>query len=143
MIRIVFALISLMALSKEPVAPIFATEKGAAIRGYDPVAYFTNGAPASGKAEFTHTYNGATFRFASAAHRELFAADPAKYAPQFGGYCAWAVGNGYVAPTDPEAWTIVRGKLYLNYNKKIQKKWSERMAELILSGEKNWPSLHK
>ena len=143
MFRRVFLLLSTVALAKDPVAPVFVDGKGVAIRGYDPVAYFTQSASAQGKAELTHGYMGATFRFASAANRDLFAADPAKYAPQFGGYCAWAVGNGYTAPTDPDAWKIVNGKLYLNYNKSIQKKWSERMAELIQSGEKNWPALHK
>lgn len=143
MFRRVFLLMSAVALAKDPVAPVFADGKGVAIRGYDPVAYFAQGAPAQGKAEFTHGYMGATFRFASTANRDLFAGDPAKYAPQFGGYCAWAVGNGYTAPTDPNAWKIEGGKLYLNYNKDIQKKWTERMAELISSGEKNWPALHK
>lgn len=143
MFRRVFFLVAVSALAKDSVAPVFADSKGVAIRGYDPVAYFTQSAPVQGKSEFTHSYMGATFRFLSAANRNLFAADPVKYAPQFGGYCAWAVGNGYTAPTDPEAWKIENGKLYLNYNKSIQKKWSVRMAELIRSGEKNWPNLHK
>jgi YHS domain-containing protein len=134
---------SVIALAKDPVAPVFTDGKGVAIRGYDPVAYFTQGAPAQGKAEFTHTYMGAIFRFASAENRDRFAAEPGAFAPQFGGYCAWAVGNGYTAPSDPNAWKIEGRKLYLNYSKGIQKKWSARMAELISAGEKNWPSLHK
>ena len=143
MLRRVFVLLSAAALAKDLVAPTFAGGNGVAIRGYDPVAYFAQGAPALGKPELKHTYMGATFRFSTAANRDLFAADPARYVPQFGGYCAWAVGNGYTAPTDPEAWKIDGGKLYLNYSKSIQKKWSERMTELIRSGENNWPSLHK
>jgi YHS domain-containing protein len=134
---------SFMALAKDPVAPVFTDGKGVAIRGYDPVAYFTQGTPAQGKAEFTHTYMGAIFRFASAENRDRFAAEPATFAPQFGGYCARAVGTGYTAPSDPNAWKIEGGKLYLNYSNGIQKKWSARMAELISAGDKNWPSLHK
>ncbi|MBM3753288.1 MAG: hypothetical protein FJW38_04845 [Acidobacteria bacterium] len=143
MFRRIFLMLGAAALAKDPVSPVFADDKGVAIRGYDPVAFFTQGAPAKGKPVFVHNYKEATFRFVSAANRDLFVADPAKYAPQFGGYCAWAVGNGYTAPTDPNAWKIVDGKLYLNYNSSIQQKWSERMAELIQSGDKNWPTLHK
>ncbi|MBM3784080.1 MAG: YHS domain-containing protein [Acidobacteria bacterium] len=142
MIRTILLLLSFAALAKDPVAPVFADTKGVAIRGYDPVAYFTASKPVEGKREFTYSYMGATFRFASAANRDQFAAEPAKFAPQFGGYCAWAVGNGYTAPTDPAAWKIVEGKLYLNYDGGVQKKWIARMQELIAAGEKNWPKLH-
>ena len=89
---------------------------GVAIDGTDPVAYFTDGRPAQGSSDFEHEWMGATWRFVSAAHRDLFAADPAKYAPQYGGYCAWAVSQGYTAKIDPAAWKIVDGKLYLNYS---------------------------
>jgi hypothetical protein len=84
-----------------------------------------------------------TWRFSSAANRDLFAADPAKYAPQFGGYCAWAVSNNHTAQIDPQAWKIVDGKLYLNYSKGVQARWSKDIPARISAGEKNWPALHK
>lgn len=85
-----------------------------AIKGYDPVACFTDGRPVPGVPEFHATRGGATRRFATAVHRDLFVADPERYAPQYGGYCACAVAQGTTADIDPAAWTIVDGKLYLN-----------------------------
>lgn len=114
---------------------------GVAIEGYDPVAYFTDGRPVAGSKEHTFDWRGATWRFATAEHRDLFAAEPEKYAPQYGGYCAWAVANGYTASIDPEAWKIVDGKLYLNYDKDVQKKWSEDIPGNIAKGDANWPGL--
>jgi YHS domain-containing protein len=90
-----------------------------AVSGYDPVAYFTDGKPVKGNAKFATNYKGAEFRFASANHLAAFKANPAKYAPQYGGYCAWAVSQGYTASADPSVWKIVGGKLYLNYNQEI------------------------
>ena len=85
---------------------------------------------------------GATWRFASAKNRDAFAAMPAKYAPQYGGYCAWAVSLGYTASTDPEAWKVVDGKLYLNYSKGVQRQWvDDGPRTLIKAGDKNWPDL--
>lgn len=114
---------------------------GTAIKGYDPVAYFTDGKPVKGTKGFAHAWNGATWLFASAANRDAFAADPAKYAPQYGGYCAWAVSQGYTADVDPSAWRIVDGKLYLNYSPKIQKQWEEDAAGNIAKADQNWPGL--
>ena len=94
-------------------APVFSDRDGA-IRGYDPVAYFTQGKPVKGSREYTHQWNGATWRFASAQNRERFAAAPAKYAPQYGGYCAYGVASGYAVKIEPDAWSVVDGKLYLN-----------------------------
>ena len=127
---------------KKIVAPVSKDSAGVAIKGYDPVAYFVVGKALKGQPEFESEYKGAKFLFASAENKAKFEADPEKFAPQFGGYCAWAVGNGYTAPTDPEAWKIVNGKLYLNYNKDIQKRWSADEAGLIAKGEQNWPALH-
>jgi YHS domain-containing protein len=110
-----------------------------AIKGFDPVAYFTDGRPVMGLAQFKTTYNGAEFRFASAAHRDSFIANPARYAPQYGGYCAWAVSQGYTAGIDPEAWRIVGGKLYLNYNKDVQAKWEKDIPGHITAANANWP----
>ena len=121
--------------------PVYKTFLGTAIDGTDPVAYFKEGRPVEGKSDFTHEWNGAKWRFASAENRDLFAADPAKYAPQYGGYCAWAVSQGYTASTDPEAWSIVNGKLYLNYSKSVQAQWSQDIPGNIASGDRNWPKV--
>lgn len=117
------------------------TDGGEAIDGYDPVAYFTEGKPVEGKDDIAFDWNGATWNFANAANRDAFAADPSKYAPQYGGYCAWAVSQGYTASTDPDAWTIVDGKLYLNYSKGVQRRWSKDVAGNIASGDANWPEI--
>ncbi|HMA16052.1 MAG TPA: YHS domain-containing (seleno)protein [Kiloniellaceae bacterium] len=120
--------------------PVF-SEGGLAIHGYDPVAYFTEGKPVEGKAEFTHTHEGTEWRFATAANRDAFAADPARYAPQYGGYCAWAVSQGYTASTDPDAWHIEDGKLYLNYSRSVQRDWAKDIPGHIAKGDANWPGL--
>lgn len=129
-----------LAVSAQPASAIFA-DRGLAIRGYDVVAYFTQGRPTRGQAAFTHQWNGATWRFASASHRDQFAADPTKYAPQYGGFCAWAVSEGYEAPIDPTAWRIVDGKLYLNYNASIQRQWEADIPGRIARGDANWPTV--
>ena len=116
---------------------------GTALQGYDPVAYFTQSKPVKGSAEFTHQWMGSTWWFASAEDRDLFAKEPAKYAPQYGGYCAYGVSQGHTAPIDPEAWTIVEGKLYLNYSKGVKKTWSQAIPKYLEDANKNWPGLHK
>lgn len=121
-------------------APVFQTAEGA-IRGFDPVAYFTEGKPVKGSARYTVEYQGATWHFASAANRDRFAAAPADHAPAYGGYCAYAVGNGYTAPIDPEAWSLVDGRLFLNYSKGVQAKWDEKRAHYIREGDANWPGV--
>ena len=121
--------------------PVYQSFLGTAIRGTDPVAYFTEGRPVEGSSDFTHEWNGATWRFASAENRDRFAADPEAYAPQFGGYCAWAVSQGYTASTDPEAWDIVDGKLYLNYSKSVQEQWHRDVPGNIAAGNRNWPKV--
>jgi YHS domain-containing protein len=111
------------------------------IKGYDPVAYFTTGKPVKGLKDFEYQWMGVTFRFSSKENLELFKKTPEKYAPQYGGYCAYAVSQGYTAPVDPEAWDIVSGKLYLNYSKSVQKKWREKRDEYTAAADKNWPAL--
>ncbi len=123
--------------------PVNTTFTGVAIKGYDPVAYFTAAKPVKGSADFKHEWNGAEWRFASAANRDLFKAEPVKYAPQFGGYCAWAVSRGYTAGIDPDAWKIVNGRLYLNYSAKVQAQWAENISGNIQKGEENWPKILK
>jgi YHS domain-containing protein len=114
---------------------------GMAIDGYDPVAYFTDGKPVEGSKAYSFDWNGATWRFASAAHRDLFAQAPEKYAPQYGGYCAWAVSQGYTADIEPEAWRIEGGRLFLNYSLDVQKKWAADIPGNIVKGDMNWPKL--
>ncbi len=114
---------------------------GTAIKGYDPVAYFTEGKPIKGRSEFQYEWLGANWHFASAANRDAFAKNSLKYAPQFGGYCAWAVSQNYTAGIDPDAWKIVDGKLYLNYSKSVQKTWEQDVPGNIRKGNENWPKL--
>ena len=123
-----------------PKDPIY-QKRGAAIAGYDAVAYFTDDAAVKGSEEHTFDWNGATWRFVNAENRDLFAGDPEHYAPQYGGYCAWAVSQGKTAPIDPERFDVVDGKLYLNYNKKIQKRWRADRDDLIAAADESWPGL--
>ena len=109
--------------------------------GYDVVAYFTQHKPVEGSTAFTTEYKGATWRFASAANRDAFVKAPTAYAPQYGGYCAWAVSQNYTAAGDPNVWRIVNGKLYLNYNTDVQAQWSADVAKHIADGDRNWPSV--
>jgi YHS domain-containing protein len=139
------SLLGLLALIFVPLAfatesRVFATGDGA-IRGYDPVAYFTVGEPTRGSDQFTASWQGATFKFASAANLELFEAEPAAYAPQYGGYCAYAVAKGATAGTVPDAWTIVEGKLYLNYSLAVQQRWRKDVPGHIRAADRNWPAV--
>lgn len=109
--------------------------------GYDVVAYFTVGKPVKGSKQFTHAWRGAEWRFSSAENRDRFAASPESYAPQYGGYCAWAVAQGYTASGDPQVWKIVDGRLYLNYDENIARKWREDIAGHIRAADRNWPAV--
>jgi YHS domain-containing protein len=122
------------------IEPVF-SDDGLAIRGYDPVAYFAEQRPVPGQAEFSLDWMGATWRFASAANRDAFAAEPERYAPQYGGYCAYAVSQGYTASIDPDAWKVVDDKLYLNYSKSVQRRWQRDIPGHIAKGDQNWPKL--
>ena len=112
-----------------------------ALNGYDPVAYFVEGKPVKGSASLTSPYQGATFAFATESNRAAFAENPAKYAPQFGGYCALGVTQGYTASGDPLAWKIVDDKLYLNYSKDVAATWSKDIPSNITKGNANWPKV--
>lgn len=121
--------------------PVFTSRGNLAIRGYDPVAYFTEGKAVKGDKDFTLGWQGADWRFANAENRDRFSEDPEKYAPQYGGYCAWAVSRNYTAPTDPDAFTLVDGKLYLNYNKRVMNQWLEDRDRNIEQADENWPAV--
>jgi YHS domain-containing protein len=121
--------------------PVNRDRRGLALDGYDPVAYFTEHRAVRGDAALARTHEGTTYYFASSANRDAFAADPARYLPQFGGFCAWAVSRGYTAPVDPQAWRVVDGRLYLNYSRSVQKMWEEDVAGNIRKGDANWPAL--
>lgn len=112
-----------------------------AVSGYDPVAYFTEGRPVRGSTEQRIMHRGYEYRFASAEHLAAFRADPSRYLPQYGGYCAWAVSQGYTASGDPTNWRIVDGRLYLNYNDEVQRRWEQDIPRHIRSANANWPSV--
>ena len=113
-----------------------------AMQGYDPVAYFESGAPEKGAKDISADYKGATFLFSSAEHRDAFIADPEAYAPQYGGYCAWAMADGKHAKGDARYWKIVDGKLYLNYNADIQGKWNADIPGFISDADAEWSALN-
>lgn len=138
----VAALLSLFASSALAVDPVNKSFlRGVAIKGYDPVAYFEMGKPAEGKSNFTVEWKDATWRFTTAANRDKFKANPEQYAPQYGGYCAYAVSQGYTADISPDAWRLVDGKLYLNYDKNVQKLWEADVPGYIAKANANWPKI--
>jgi YHS domain-containing protein len=114
-----------------------------AIDGYDPVAYFTERKPVKGSSEYRSDFQGSTFQFASAAHRDAFAADPPKYAPQYGGYCAYGMAKGYKAAIDPAAFTVVRDRLYLNYSESVRTRWLSDIPSYIQKADANWPEVQR
>lgn len=114
---------------------------GKAIRGYDPVAYFTDSKPVPGDSSISYRYQGANWYFANVQNREDFKADPEKYTPQYGGYCAYGTSQGHKAPTEADAWTIENGKLYFNYNKKVQTLWNKDRSGHIQKADSNWPAI--
>ena len=129
------------ASSTESLPPAIFTEDSVAIRGADPVAYFTEKRYVPGSADFTYEWADATWQFASAENRDVFALNPEQYAPQYGGFCAWAVAEGYTASVDPNAWEIVDGKLYLNYDARIQRRWQQDIPGNVVRANENWPEV--
>ena len=135
-ILIVLFLFSSAASALQPVVAV-----RVAIHGYDAVAYFKQAKPAAGSPQFHHKWKDAIWFFSSAENRDLFKEDPQRHAPQYGGYCAYAVSRNTTAKIDPQAWKIVDDKLYLNFSPKIQKKWEQNMEERIAQADENWPKL--
>lgn len=117
---------------------------GLGAKGYDVVSYFTDGKPVMGSAEITHVYGGVTWQFVSKEHRDLFAKSPAKYAPQYGGFCSWGVATGKLFDVDPQhGWTIHEGKLYLNFNGDVNKMFSGDASGFVAKANRNWPQLDR
>lgn len=114
-----------------------------AASGYDVVAYFTENKPVEGKDKFSYEWNGAEWLFSSRENLALFKANPKKYAPQYGGYCAYAISQGYTAKSVPEAWDIVDGKLYLNLSLSVRKTWQANQTQYIRKADTNWPAVLK
>ena len=115
--------------------------KGVALKGFDPVSYFKAGGPKQGTAKLTAAFEGATYRFANADNQKLFVADPAKYAPSYGGFCAMGVALGKKLDVDPMAWRVVDGKLYLNVSKDVQKRWLDDVPGNLTQADKTWVQL--
>lgn len=139
--RIVLAM-----LASTLAAPVLATSHvfvsdDIAINGYDPVAYFTQNQPVAGNLEYAVNWNDAVWLFASPDHMEMFEADPEAYAPQFGGYCAYALSKGSIAPTAPEAWTVHEGKLYLNFSLRARELWLDDVPGNITKANGYWPDI--
>ncbi len=132
------ALISTAALAAKP--EVF-SRNGAAINGYDPVAYFTEEKPVKGSRDHSLNWKDAVWLFSSADNKALFEADPDAYAPQYGGYCAYAVSRNYTAKTEPDAWTVYDGKLFLNYNKLVRGLWEIDIPGNVAKGDMNWPGV--
>jgi YHS domain-containing protein len=142
LLGLALALAALQPVSAEDVVNA-SSWTGTAIEGYDPVAYFEEGKPVEGDSDYAYEWLGATWYFASAANRDLFAADPERYAPQYGGYCAWAVANGYTAEIDPQAWAVVDDRLYLNYSLDVQRQWQQDVPGNIGKADANWPGIRE
>ncbi len=133
----VLSLLVLLAGCTTLKTPVFATEDGA-IRGYDPVAYHVAGAPTKGVSDFSSVYNDETWYFASSENKALFDGDPERYAPAYGGYCAYGMSRNYVVSTDPAAWHIEDGRLYLNYSLGVRKTWLKDVPGYIERADANW-----
>lgn len=133
--------LSSYAYDENSTAAINVDAKGIGLHGFDPVAYFTDAQPTAGQPGFTASHDGVTYQFASAAHRDAFKANPAKYAPQYGGFCAMGVALDRKFDGDPQAWRIVDGKLYLNVSKDVQKKWLEDVPGNLNKAEQAWPQI--
>lgn len=133
--------LALAAGSARAAKPVNTNGTPLALGGYDVVAYFTEGKAVAGQPAHEAHWNGARWRFASAAHRDRFREAPERFAPRYGGYCTYAVSRGYTAPVAPEAWRIVDGALYLNYSKDVQQLWERDIPGNIRKADTNWPGV--
>jgi YHS domain-containing protein len=131
-------LLAPMSMAGSSPNPVNVDSDKVAIKGYDTVAYFTKGQPTKGNSEFVFTWNGARWQFASAAHRDMFAANPERYAPQFGQFCSMGLALGKRAIADPEAWKIVDGKLYLYFSRGARDKFQQDTPKNLKKAKANW-----
>jgi YHS domain-containing protein len=129
--------------SESEVVPAVDATRGVALEGYDAVAYFVDHRPIRGSDAYTRTWNGVVWKFASAEHRDLFAADPTHYAPQYGGYCAYAVANRTTAHGSPKQWAVVNDRLFLNNNATAKQLWDQDRTGNIHAADQNWPQIPK
>jgi hypothetical protein len=132
-----------VAAQETPAVRLNADRSGLMVDGYDVVAYFTDGRPTKGTPEFEREWHGVKWRFASAANRDAFAASPEKFAPAYGGFCAYAVSRNYTADTDPQAWEIVDGRLILNYSLQVRSLFQRDTPGNIRKADANWPALSR
>jgi YHS domain-containing protein len=116
-------------------------KNGLALQGYDPVGYFTDGKPVKGSPEFTVSYKGATYQFASAEHREMFQQNPARYEPQFGGFCGYAASINKLAPIEVDKFQVLHDRLILQHNKKAWDLWQKDVEGNLKKADANWPTL--
>lgn len=140
LLSICLACFSMIALAQAPISTGFFSNK--ALDGYDTVAYFTEGQAIKGNPQWSTNYKGAEWHFSKVEHLQMFLKAPEKYAPQYGGYCAWGVSTkNDFAPSDATQWAIVDGKLYLNYNEKVKSRWDQMPLQHIEQADRNWPAL--
>lgn len=139
----VAALVALVVFGAAAFAGAPASGIATAIKGYDPVAYFTKSLPVMGNPAFAAEHDGQRYLFVSAAHRDAFVKEPSKYAPQYGGFCAYGATRGYKAAIDPAAFTVREGKLYLNYGAKVQSLWEKDIPGYIKRADEKWPETRK
>ena len=135
--------LTIQAVAGDPQKMVATGPDGVAIKGYDTVAYFTENRAVKGKAEFTHSWRDVEWRFDNAHHQQLFATDPERYAPQFGGFCALGLAKGKVVVADPEAWTIIDDKLYIKFNEDARDRWRADKTARIEQANENWAELEK
>ena len=142
--KLSFALLALL-LSLTCIAQTthYSSTNGTAIKGYDPVAYFLQNKVIEGSDEFTTDWSDSKWKFSTKANLDSFKIAPEKYAPQYGGYCAYGCSENHKSPTDPNAWTIVNNKLYLNYNLKVKEYWKKETEKRIATADANWTTLNK
>ena len=139
--KTIFFSIFFLALTSFAKDALNVDEHGLALQGYDPVGYFTDGKAVKGSADLTAAYQGGTYQFASADHKALFEKEPAKYAPQFGGFCGYAASINKLVPIMPEFFQVLHGRLVLQHNEKAWTLWHEDVEGNLKKADANWPTL--
>ena len=136
------AAFALLAVAAHAESPVNTDADGLALEGHDPVAFFTIGVALPGKPGITAEHNGATYRFAKQAHRDSFVANPEKFLPAYGGYCAYGAAKGALYPVAIETWQIIDGRLILNYNAEIKEQFDANVEDFLAAADANWPGLN-